>query len=141
MSSYFATTSSLQGPKVLLLDFLLTYYLRTTNLMCLVEGEGELVFTKHPQTITRENRRKTKKSNTFALTFSPRSLRVTSQIKLNPPSSPYCLDWTQCGLLLRRLHRLTHFDSHRKCKHVCVCIFCEPSHPVGADGSAHQSPW
>jgi len=29
-----------QGPKVLLLDFLLTYYLRTTNLMFLVEVKG-----------------------------------------------------------------------------------------------------
>ena len=89
-------------------------------------GEGELVFTKHSQTITRENRRKTKKSNTFALTFSPRSLRVTSQIKLNPPSSPYCLDWTQWGLLLRRLYRLTHFDSHRKCKHVVFAFLVSP---------------
>ena len=29
-----------QGPKVLLLNFLLTYYLRTTNLMFLVEVKG-----------------------------------------------------------------------------------------------------
>ena len=29
-----------QGPKVLLLDFLLTYYLGTTNLMSLIEVKG-----------------------------------------------------------------------------------------------------
>jgi hypothetical protein len=116
---------------VLLLESLLTYYLELEILIVSCRGKGELVSTISPQI---SSKGKPPKATLWPSLFAQKPLRnKPNQVKPALLSLLFGLDSVGVNATL-----VAPGDPFRQSSNL---HFSEPSHPVGANGSAHRPPW